>query len=152
MYNFHTDQMKQLDSFPRVNSVETTQVPVSMVRERSGALMSPRGPGAVALTLGFTSLRSHPVPSLRWGCESTMKYFPLTSFSAPWRRLSGGCHLSDGCHLTHDYGSGSPRMLLLSFLSCLVCTRYRSTIRAPSVIWGAVGGMYRTRYVCCELG
>ena len=31
----------------------------------------------------------------------------------------------------------------LSFLSCLVCTRYRSTIRAPSVIWGAVGGVYR---------
>ena len=74
--------------------------------------MSPRGPGAVALTLGFTSLRSRPVPSLRWGCENTMKYFPLTSFSAPWRHLSGGCHLSDGCHLTHDYGSGSPRMLL----------------------------------------
>ena len=39
--------------------------------------MSPRGPGTVALTLGFTSLRSHPVPSLRWGCENTMKYFPL---------------------------------------------------------------------------
>ena len=30
----------------------------------------------------------------------------------------------------------------LSFLSCLFCTRYCSTIRAPSVIWGAVGGMY----------
>ena len=37
--------------------------------------MSPRGPGAVALTLGFTSLRSHPVPSLRWRCENTIKYF-----------------------------------------------------------------------------
>ena len=60
--------------------------------------MSPRGPGAVALTLGFTSLRSHPVPSLPWGCQNTMKYFFLASFSAPW------CHLSDGCHLTHDYG------------------------------------------------
>ena len=34
-----------------------------MVRERIGAPMSPRGPGAVALTLGFTSLRSHPVYS-----------------------------------------------------------------------------------------
>ena len=31
--------------------------------------MPPRGPGAVALTLGFTSLRSHPVPSLRWGAK-----------------------------------------------------------------------------------
>ena len=61
-----------LDSFPRVNSVETTQVLVVMVRERSGALMSPRGPGAVALTLGFTSLRSHPVTSFRWGCENTI--------------------------------------------------------------------------------
>ena len=60
--------------------------------------MSPRGPGAVALTRGFTSLRSHPVPSLRWGCANTIKYFCLASFSAPW------CHLSDGCHLTHDYG------------------------------------------------
>ena len=30
-----------------------------------------------------------------------------------------------------------------SLLSCLVYTRYRSTTRAPSVIWGAVGGMYR---------
>ena len=38
-----------LTHFPRVNSVETTQVPVVMVRERSGALMSPHGPGAVAL-------------------------------------------------------------------------------------------------------
>ena len=95
--------MKQLDSFPRVNSVETTQVPVSMVRERSGALMSPRGPRAVALTLGFTLLRSHPVPSLRLGCENTIKYFFLASFSAPW------CHLSDGCHLTHDFGSTESR-------------------------------------------
>ena len=43
--------------------------------------MSPRGPGAVALTLGFTSLRSHPVPSLRRGCENTLKYFFLASFS-----------------------------------------------------------------------
>ena len=60
--------------------------------------MSPRGPGAVALTRGFASLRSHPVPSLRWGCENTMKYLFLASFSVPW------CHLSDGCHLTHDYG------------------------------------------------
>ena len=60
--------------------------------------MSPGGSGAVALTLGFTSLRSHPVPSLRWGCENTIKYFFLASFSAPW------CHLSDGCNLTHDYG------------------------------------------------
>ena len=59
--------------------------------------MSPRGPGAVALTLGFTSLRSHPVPSLRWGCDNTINDFFLASFSAPW------CHLSDGCHLTHDY-------------------------------------------------
>ena len=40
-----------------------------MVRERSGALMSPRGPGAVELTLGFTSLTSHPVQSLRWDAE-----------------------------------------------------------------------------------
>ena len=31
----------------------------------------------------------------------------------------------------------------LSFSFCLVCTRYRSTIRAPSVIWRVVGGMYR---------
>ena len=31
----------------------------------------------------------------------------------------------------------------LSFLSFLVCTRYLSNIRAPYVIWGAVGGMYR---------
>ena len=82
-----------------MNSVETTQVPVVMVRKRSGALMSPHGPGVVALTLGFTSLRSHPVPSLRWGCENTTKYLFLASFSAPW------CHLSDGCHLTHDYGN-----------------------------------------------
>ena len=67
--------------------------------------MSLRGPGAVALTLGFTSLRSHPVPSLRWGCENTIKYFFLASFSAPWCNLSDGCHLSDGYHLTHDYGS-----------------------------------------------
>ena len=89
---------KKFDSFPRVNSVETTQVPIVMVRERSGALMSPRGPGAVALTLGFKSMRSHPVPSLRCGCENTIKYFILASFSASW------CHLSDGCHLTHDYG------------------------------------------------
>ena len=36
--------------------------------------MSPRGPGAIALTLGFTLLRSHPVPSLRWGCENAIKY------------------------------------------------------------------------------
>ena len=46
--------------------------------------MSPRGPDAVALTLGFTSLRSHPVPSLRWECENTIEYFFLASFSAPW--------------------------------------------------------------------
>ena len=63
------------------------------------AAFTRRGPGAVALTLRFTSLRSHPVPSLRWGCENAIKYFFLASFSAPW------CHLSDGCHLTHDYGS-----------------------------------------------
>ena len=81
-----------------MNSVQTTQLPVVMVRKKSGALMSPRGPGAVALTLRFTSWRSHPVPSLRWGCENTIKYFFLASFSAPW------CHLSDGCNLTHDYG------------------------------------------------
>ena len=61
--------------------------------------MSPRGPGAVALTLGFISLRSHPVPPLRRGCENTISYLFLASFSAPW------CHLSDGCHLTHDYGT-----------------------------------------------
>ena len=61
--------------------------------------MSPRGPGAVALILGFASLRSHPVLSLRWGCENTIRYFFLASFSAPL------CHLSDGCHLTHDYGN-----------------------------------------------
>ena len=79
--------------------------------------MSPRGPGAVALTLGFTPLRSHPVPSLRWGCENTIKYLFLASFSAPWCHLCNGCHLSDGCHLpdgchlsdgchlTHDYGT-----------------------------------------------
>ena len=42
--------------------------------------MSPRGPGAVALTLGFTSLRSHPVPSLQWGCENTIKLFFLDHF------------------------------------------------------------------------
>ena len=30
-----------------------------------------------SLTLGFTSLRSHPVPTLRWGCENTIKYFLL---------------------------------------------------------------------------
>ena len=29
------------------------------------AAFTRRGPGAVALTLGFTSLRSHPVPSLQ---------------------------------------------------------------------------------------
>ena len=51
-----------------------------------------------------------------------------------------------GCHIRYQFvalvlGGGSS--FPLSFLSCLVCTRYRSTIRAPSVIWGAVGGMYR---------
>ena len=70
--------------------------------------MSPRGPGAVALTLGFTSLRSHLVPSLRWGCEDTINLNILASFSAPW------CHLSDGCHLTHDYGTyDRPRSITL---------------------------------------
>ena len=51
-----------------------------------------------------------------------------------------------GCHIRYQFvaylfswASSFP----LSFLSCLVCTRYRSTIRAPSVIWGAVGGMCR---------
>ena len=39
--------------------------------------MSPRGPGVVALTLGLTSLRSHLVPSLRWGCENTIISFLL---------------------------------------------------------------------------
>ena len=38
------------------------------------------GPGAVALTLGFTSLRSHPVPSLRWGCENRFNYSSEASF------------------------------------------------------------------------
>ena len=98
-----------------MNSVETTRVPVEMVRERSGALMSPRGPGADVTAwarCGSThswiyigSLRSHPVPSLRWGCENTIKYLFLASFSAPW------CHLSDGCHLTHDHGSSTDCLL-----------------------------------------
>ena len=51
-----------------------------------------------------------------------------------------------GCHIRYQFvaylfwGACS---FPLSFLSCLVCTRYRSTVPAPSVIWGAVGGMYR---------
>ena len=108
-----------------MNSVETTQVPVVMVRERSGALMSPRGPGAVALTLGFASLRSHPVPSLRWGCENTIKYSFLVSFSAPWCHLSDGCHLSHGCHLTHDYGTHIKKNQL-QFIPTLKSSRVRS--------------------------
>ena len=91
-----------------------------MVRERSVALMSPRGPGAVALTLGFTSLRSHPVPSLRWECENTVKYFFLASFSAPW------CHLSDGCHLTHDYGRLRP------CTGCSMAEGYRKPIASST--------------------
>ena len=35
---------------------------------------------------------------------ATAVYF-LASFSAPWWRLSDGCHLSDGRHLTHNYGT-----------------------------------------------
>ena len=73
-----------LDSFQRVNCVVTI-----MVRERSGALMiyssgMSKGPTAygtsysskvvaVAPNLGYTSERSHPVPSPRWGCGNTMK-------------------------------------------------------------------------------
>ena len=44
------------NTFPCVNSVETTRVPVVMVRERCDVLMPPPGPGAIALTLAFTSL------------------------------------------------------------------------------------------------
>ena len=51
----------------------------------------------------------------------------------------GLSHTVSICGIAFCWASSFP----LSFLPCLVCTRYRSTIRAPSVIWGAVGGMYR---------
>ena len=85
-----------------MNSVETTQVPLVMVPERSVALMPPRGPGAVT---HFSSLRLHPVPYFRWECENTIKYVVLVSLSAPW------CHLSDRGHLTHDDGTHRKRGL-----------------------------------------
>ena len=120
---YNSIKWKQLDSFQRVNRVGTM-----MVRERSGALMlysSPHvkdllhtvprtaqtWPVAVALNLGFTSERSHPVPSLRWGCGNTIKSCRSCFFCAPLRDLTDGCHLSDGCHPSHDYGKQSNEML-----------------------------------------
>ena len=61
-------------------------------------------PVAVAPNLGFTSERSHPVPSLRWGCGNTIKscrsWFLLRT---PVRSLRWVPSLR-WCHPWHDYG------------------------------------------------
>ena len=100
--------------------------------------MSPRGPGTVALTLGFTSLRSHPVPSLRWGCENTIKYFFLASFSAP------RCHLSDGCHLSDAISPMGAISHMITVVSALLLLL---------LLWSFVGepevDVVLVRLVCC---
>ena len=62
--------------------------------------MSPRGPVAVALTYGFTSLGSHPAPSLRQQNIYFLLLFPHPGAISPMGTISP---MGDISHMTTVY-------------------------------------------------